>query len=96
MNIVGSLTAHSNNPKGNSPTTGRKDKINSLKINIIMDNTVKIRKNDDFNFLDSEDNPRRGDKRGRRLYDKKNNNKNKKIRVAKLNKYHEEREKLEP
>ena len=96
MSIAGSLTARSNNSKGNPPTTGRKDKTSSLKTDIIMNNTAKARENDDPNSSDSKSNPKRGDKREGRLYDKENDNKNKKIQVAKPNKYHREREKLEP
>ena len=61
-----------------------------------MNNTAKVRGDDDPNFLDSKSNPKRGDKREGRLYNKKNDNKNKKVWVAKSNKYHEEREKFKP
>ena len=94
MNIVGSSIAYFNNPKRNSLIIGRKDKTNSLKINIIIDNTAKARENDDPDFLNSKSNPRRGDKRGKKLYDKKNNDKNEKIQIAKLNKYYKKKEKL--
>ena len=96
MNIADSLIAHFNNSKRNPPTTGRKDKTSSLKTDIIMDNTVKAKKNDDSDSSDSKGNPRRGDKRGGRSYNKKNNNKNKKIQIAKSNKYYRERKKLKP
>ena len=59
-----------------------------------MDNTVKVRKNDNPNSLNNKGNPRRGDKRGKRFYNKKNNNKNKKVRVAKLDKYYEKKKKF--
>ena len=96
MNIAGFLTACFNNPKRNSLITGRKDKTNNLKIDVIMNNTAKVRKDDDFNFSDNEGNLRRGDKGGEKLYDKENNNKNEKVRVAKLDKYHGKKEKLKP
>ena len=61
-----------------------------------MDNTTKAREDNNPNFLDNEGNPKRGNKRGERPYDKKNDNKNKKVRIAKLNKYHGKRKKFEP
>ena len=94
MNIVGSLTARSNNPKGNLFIIGKKNKTSSLEINIIINNTTKAKKNDDPDSSDSKGNLRRGDKRGEKFYDKKNNDENGKVQIAKLNKYHEEREKL--
>ena len=94
MSTADSLIARFNNFKKNSFIIGRKNKISNLKINIIIDNTVKARKDDDFNFLNSKNNLRRGDKRGKKFYDKKNNNKSEKIQIAKLNKYHEEKKKL--
>ena len=59
-----------------------------------MDNTAKAREDDDFDSSNSEGNPRRGNKRGGRFYDKENNNKSGKIRIAKLDKYHGERKKF--
>ena len=61
-----------------------------------MNNTAKARKDDDPNFSDNEGNFKRRDKRGERPYDKENDDKSEKIRVAKLDKYHRKREKLEP
>ena len=61
-----------------------------------MDNTAKARGDDDPDSLDSEGNPRRGDKRGGRPYDKKDDDESGKIRIVKPDKYHEEREKLKP
>ena len=94
MNTVNFFIARFNNFKGNPPHLGKKDKISNLKIDVIINNIAKTRRNDDFNFLDSKGDLKRGNKRGRRFYNRKDNNKSKKIRVAKLNKYHGEREKL--
>ena len=44
-----------------------------------MNNIVKTRENDDPNFLDGENNLKRGNKCERRFYDRKNNNENGKI-----------------
>ena len=96
MNIIGSLIARFNNFKRNPPTLDRKDKISSLKTNIIMNNTAKARKDDNFNSLNNKSNPKCEDKREGRFYNKNNNNKNGKIRVAKLNKYYKKKKKLEP
>ena len=96
MNTAGFLTARSNNSKGNPPITGRKDKTNNLEINIIINNTAKAREDDNPNSLNNKNNPRRGNKRGERPYNEKNNNKNKKIRVAKPDKYHKKRKKFKP
>ena len=60
-----------------------------------MNNTIKVRENDNLNFLDGEDDFKRGNKRGWKLYDKENDNKNKKIRIVKLDKYYGERKKFE-
>ena len=83
-----------NNSKGNLPNLNKKDKISNLKTNIIMNNTAKIKKNDDFDFLNNKGDLKRGNKRGKRPYNRKNNNKNKKIRIAKPNKYHKKRKKF--
>ena len=91
MNTAGSSTARLNNFKGNLFNSGKKNKTSNLETDIIINNIIKARGDDDLNFLDDEGDPRRGG----RPYDKKNNNKNKKIRVAKLHKYYREREKLE-
>ena len=96
MSTAGSSTARFNNSKGNPPTTGRKDKTSNLETDVIIDNTAKARRDDDPDSLDSESNPRRGDKRGRRPYNKENNNKSGKIRVAKPDKYHKKKKKLKP
>ena len=95
MSTAGSLTARFNNSKGNSPIIGRKDKISSLKINVIINNTAKAREDNDFNFLNSEGNLRRGNKRGKRLYDKENDDRSGKVRVIKPDKYYGKREKFE-
>ena len=79
MNTAGSSTARFSNFKRNLFNLGKKDKISNLKIDIIMDNTAKIKEDDDSDFLDNEDNFRRGNKRGGRFYNKKNNKKNKKV-----------------
>ena len=72
----------------------KKDKINSLKINIIINNIVKVKGNNNPDFLNSKDDFRRGNKRKKRFYDRENNNKNGKIQIAKPDKYYEERKKL--
>ena len=79
MNIAGSLTAHFNNFKGNPSNLGKRDKTNNLKIDIIIDNTVKAKEDNDFNFLNNKNDLKRGNKRRGRSYNKENNNKNKKI-----------------
>ena len=56
-----------------------------------MNNTVKARENDNFNFLDNKNNPRRENKREKKPYNKKNNNKNEKVRIAKPNKYYKKK-----
>ena len=56
-----------------------------------MDNTAKVRENDNFNFSNDENDFRRGNKRKRKLYNKKDDNKNGKIRVVKLNKYYKKK-----
>ena len=61
---------------------------------IIINNIVKIRKNDNPNFLNNKNDLKRGNKREKRFYNKKNNNKNKKIQIAKLNKYYKKRKKF--
>ena len=59
-----------------------------------MNNTIKVKGDNDFNFLNNKNDLKRGNKRERRFYNKKNNNKNKKIQIAKSNKYYKEREKF--
>ena len=94
MNTVGFFTIRFNNFKGNSSNLNKKNKISNLKINIIMNNTAKIRGDDNSDFLNNKNNLRRGNKRGGRFYNKNNNNKNKKIQIAKLDKYYKEKEKF--
>ena len=53
-----------------------------------MNNVIKIRENNNPDFLNGESDPKRENKRRGKPYNKKNNNKNKKIRIAKLNKYY--------
>ena len=36
-----------------------------------MNNTAKTKKNNDFDFLDSESDPKRGNKYGKKFYNKK-------------------------
>ena len=91
MSIVSSFIARFNNFKGNSPNLGKKNKINNLKINIIMNNIVKIREDDNPDFLNNKSDFRRENKREKKLYNKKNNNKNKKIRIAKPDKYYKKK-----
>ena len=96
MNIIGFFIALLNNSKKNSFNLNKKDKISNLKINIIMDNTVKIRKNNNSNFLNNKNNLKHENKREKRFYDKEDDNGSEKIQVAKLNKYYEKKEKFEP
>ena len=79
MSTAGSSTARFNNFKRNPFITNKKNKTSNLETDVIMDNTAKVKKNDDSNSLDNEGNPKRGNKRGRRLYDKEDDNKNGKI-----------------
>ena len=94
MNIINFFTARFSNSKGNPPNLSKKNKISSLETNIIINNTAKIKENDDFNFLNNKGDLRYGNKRGERFYNKKNNNKNKKIQIAKLDKYYKKRKKF--
>ena len=94
MSIVGFFTARFSNSKGNPFNLGKKDKINSLKINIIMNNIVKAKRDDNLNFLNNKGDPKYGNKRGRKPYNKKNNNKNRKIQISKLNKYYKKKRSL--
>ena len=59
-----------------------------------MNNTIKARGNNNLNSLNNKGNPRRGDKRGKRPYNKKNNNRSEKVRVAKPDKYHGKKKKF--
>ena len=75
MNIVNSFTARLNNSKRKSFNLDKKDKINDLKTNVIINNIAKTIEDNDPNFLNNKNDLKR---RGR-LYNKNNNNKNKKI-----------------
>ena len=94
MNTVNFFTACFNNFKGDPFNASKKNKISSLKINIIIDNTAKIKKNNNFNFLNSEGDFKRGNKREKKFYNKKNDDKSGKIWIIKLNKYYKERKKF--
>ena len=96
MNIISSLTARFNNSKENLFTTSRKNKTSSLKTDIIINNIIKVRGDDDLDSLNSKNNPRRGNKRKGKPYNKEDNNNNGKVQVAKPDKYHKKREKLAP
>ena len=69
----------------------KKNKINSLKTDIIIDDTVKIKKNNNLDFLNNKNDFRRGNKRKKKPYNKENNNRNKKIRIVKLNRYYKKK-----
>ena len=71
MNTADFLIARFNNFKGNLFISGKKNKVNSLKINIIINNTAKAREDDNFNFLNNKNNFKRRNKRGKRFYNKK-------------------------
>ena len=77
MNTANFSIARFNNIKENLLNLGKKNKTNYLKINIIMDNIAKIRKNNNLNFSNNKDNPKRENKRGKRFYKNNNNNKKK-------------------
>ena len=94
MNTASSSITYFNNSKKNPPNPGKKNKINSLKINVIMNNTAKIRKNDNPDSSNDENDLKRENKCGEKPYDKKNDNENKKVRIAKLNKYYKEKKKF--
>ena len=79
MNTAGFFTAYFNNFKGNPPNLSKKDKINNLKTDIIINNTAKAKKNNNPDFLDNKNDLKRGNKREGRFYNKKNDNKSEKI-----------------
>ena len=68
MNIIDFFTVHFNNFKKNLFNLSKKDKINNLKINIIINNIIKIGENNDSNFLNSEGDFKYRNKRGGRFY----------------------------
>ena len=68
MNIANSSTARFNNSKGNSPNSNKKNKKNNLKIDVIIDNIIKARKDNNPDFSNNKSNPRRENKRGGRFY----------------------------
>ena len=55
----------------NLPNLSKKNKINNLKINVIINNTAKTKGNDDPNFLNNKDNLKRGNKLKKRFNNKK-------------------------
>ena len=59
-----------------------------------MDNIIKAKKNNNSDFSDGKGDFKRENKREEKPYNKKDNNKNKKIRIAKLNKYYKEKKKF--
>ena len=71
MNIADFFIIYFNNFKGNPFNLNKKDKINNLKTDIIMDNIAKIKKNNNLDFLNSESDPKHGNKHKRRFYNKK-------------------------
>ena len=79
MNTAGFSTARFSNSKKNLFNSGKKDKINNLKTDIIINNIVKIREDNNPDFLNNKGDLKRGNKCERRLNYKENNNKNKKI-----------------
>ena len=50
-----------------------------FEINIIINNIIKIKKNNNLNFLNSKGDFKCGNKRGKRFYNKENNNGDRKI-----------------
>ena len=79
MNIIDSFTARFNNSKGNPVNLDKKNKTSNLKTDVIMNNIIKIKGDNDFDFLNSKNNPKRENKREKRLYNRKNDNGSKKI-----------------
>ena len=59
-----------------------------------MNNIVKVKRDNNPDFLNNKNDFKRKNKRGERLYNKNNNNNNK-IRVVKLDKYYKEKKKFE-
>ena len=59
-----------------------------------MNNIVKIKRNDNPDFLNGENDLKCGNKREKKPYNRENNNKNKKIRIVKLNKYYKKKKNL--
>ena len=57
--------------KGNPSNLNKKNKINNLKTNIIINNIVKVRGDDNFDSLNNKNDPKRGNKRRGRFYNKK-------------------------
>ena len=62
MNIIGFFTARFNNSKKNLFNLGKKNKINNLKTDIILNNIVKARGDNNPDFLNNKNNLRRGNK----------------------------------
>ena len=71
MNTAGSFIACFNNSKENLFNSGKKNKINNLKTDIIIDNIVKTRGDNNLNFLNGKDNLKCENKRERKFYNKK-------------------------
>ena len=71
MNIINSFTVRFSNFKGNLFNLDKRNKINSLKINIIINNTAKTKKDDNPDFSDDKDDFKYENKRKKRLYNKK-------------------------
>ena len=71
MSTAGFLIIYFSNFKKNSFNLGKRDKINNLKTNIIINNTVKIRRDDNLNFLNNKNDFKRGNKRRKRFIIKK-------------------------
>ena len=94
MNIINSSTARLSNFKRNLFNLNKKDKINNLKTDVIMNNTVKVRRNNNFNFLNNKGDLKCENKRGKKFYNKENDNKNRKIWIANLDKYYKKKKKL--
>ena len=95
MNIAGFVIIYFSNFKKNPLNLDKKNKISNLKIDIIINNIIEIRKNDDLNFSNNENDFRRENKRKKRFYNKENNDENGKMRITKLNKYYKKRKKFE-
>ena len=93
MSIVSSLIARTNNSKESPLNLNKKDKISNLKIDIIIDNTAKIRGDNDPDFSNNKSDFGRENRYREKPYNKENNNRSKKIQVTKLNKYYKKRKK---
>ena len=79
MSTAGFFIAYFSNFKGNLFNLDKKDKINNLKIDVIMNNIVKARGDDNSDSLNNKSDSRRENKRKRKPCNKKDNNRSEKV-----------------